>query len=53
MKIIIFSIILVIFSASLPGSDNFVLFDSLDGNGACSQMFYAIFQFCGNPAIDF
>ncbi len=25
---------LVIFSASLSGSDDFVLFDSLDGNGA-------------------
>ncbi len=36
---------LVIFSASLLGSDNFVLFISLDGNGAHSQMFYAIFQF--------
>ncbi len=31
------------FSAGLSGSDNFVL---LDGNGAYSQMFYAIFQFC-------
>ncbi len=29
----------------LPGSDDFVFFDSLDGNGAYSQMFYAIFQF--------
>ncbi len=27
-------VLLVIFSASLPGSDDFVLFDSLDGNGA-------------------
>ncbi len=36
---------LMIFSASLSGSDDFVLFDSLDGNGAYSQMFYAIFQF--------
>ncbi len=45
--------------ASLPWSDDFLLFDSLDGNGAYSQMFYAIFQFCaqvkfatldGNPA---
>ncbi len=27
-------IFLVIFSASLPGSDDFVLFDSLDGNSA-------------------
>ncbi len=45
--IIIFSgfSFLVIFSASLSGSDQFVLFDSLDGNGAYSQMFYAIFQF--------
>ncbi len=46
----------------MPGyqeSGDFVLFDSLDGNIACSQMFYAIFQFCalvkfapldGNPA---
>ncbi len=33
-------------ATALPGSDDFVLFDSLDGNGACSQMFYAIFQFC-------
>ncbi len=48
------------YSASLSESDDFVLFDSLDGNGACSQMFYAIFQFCaqvtfttldGNPFI--
>ncbi len=40
-------------------SADFVLFDSMDGNGAYSQMFYAIFQFCtevkytaldGNPA---
>ncbi len=36
MKIIIVAspIFLVIFSASLSGSDDFVLFDSLDGNGA-------------------
>ncbi len=34
----------MIFSASLSGSDDFVLFDSLDGN--VLQMFYAIFQFC-------
>ncbi len=38
-------IFLVIFSASLSGSDDFVLFDSLDGNCAYSQMFYAISQF--------
>ncbi len=36
----------VIFSASLSGSDDFVLFDSLDGNDAYSQMFYVILQFC-------
>ncbi len=35
-------IFLVIFSASLSGSDDFVLFDSLDGNSAYLQMFYAI-----------
>ncbi len=49
----------MIFSASLLGSDDFVLFVSLDGNGAYSLMFCAIFQFCaivkfatldGNPA---
>ncbi len=45
-----------LFSASLPGSDDFVLFDSSDGNGARLQMFYAIFQvkfatLDGNPAI--
>ncbi len=34
----------MIYSASLSESDDFVLFDSLDGNGAYSQMFYAIFQ---------
>ncbi len=54
------STFLVIYSASLSRSDDFVLFDSLDGNGSYSQMFYAIFQFCaqvkfatldGNPAI--
>ncbi len=39
-------LLFVIFSASLSGSDDFVLFDSPDGNGAYSQMFYAIFQFC-------
>ncbi len=48
----------MIFSGSLSGRD-FVLFDSLDGNDAYSQMFYVIFQFCaqvkfaaldGNPA---
>ncbi len=33
----------VIFSGSLSGSDNFVLFDMLDGNSAYSQMFYATF----------
>ncbi len=43
----------MIFSASLPGSDNFVLFDSLDGNGACSQMFMRYSNFAENPAIDF
>ncbi len=32
----------MLFSASLPGRDDFVLFDSLDWNGACSQMCYAI-----------
>ncbi len=31
-----------LYSASLPGSDDFVLFDSLDWNGARSQMFNAI-----------
>ncbi len=31
----------MIFSASLSGGDYFVLFESLDGNGACSQMFNA------------
>ncbi len=49
----------MIFSAFLSGSDDFFLFDSSDGNGAYSQMFYALFQFCaqvkfatldGNPA---
>ncbi len=30
----LFLVFLVIFSASLSGSDDFVLFDSLDGNGA-------------------
>ncbi len=45
-----------LFSASLPGSDDFVLFDSSDGNGDRLQMFYAIFQvkfatLDGNPAI--
>ncbi len=35
---------LVIFSASYSESDDFVLFDSLDGNGAYLQMFYAIFN---------
>ncbi len=43
MKVIIFSSLILVFywlfSASLPGRDGFVLFDSLDGNGACSQMF--------------
>ncbi len=61
VNIIIFTIILVCFSASLPGTDfDFVLFDSLDGNGVCLHMFYAILQFYayvqfatlkGNPAI--
>ncbi len=34
MKMIIFSgiVFLVIFSASLPGGDDFILFDSSDGN---------------------
>ncbi len=32
----------VIFSSSLSGSDDFVISNSLDGNGAYSQMFYAI-----------
>ncbi len=40
-------------------SDDVVLFDSLDGNGDCSRVFYGIFQFSakvklaaldGNPA---
>ncbi len=35
----------MIFSAGLSGSDDFVLFDSLDGNSAYWQMFYVIFQF--------
>ncbi len=35
-----------IFSASLSGSGNFVLFDSLDGTGVYSQMIYVIFQCC-------
>ncbi len=40
MKMIIFSSVsLVIFSARLSGSDSFVLFDSLDGNAAYSQIF--------------
>ncbi len=52
---------ILIFSASLAGSDDFVLFDSLDGNGAYSQMFYATLEFCaqvkcanlvGNPATE-
>ncbi len=30
---------LVIYSAGLSGSDDFILFDSLDGNGAYLQMF--------------
>ncbi len=34
----------MIFRASLSGSDDFVLFDSLDGNSVYSLMFYAIFQ---------
>lgn len=33
-------------SASLSGSDDFDLCDSLDGIRAYSQMLYAIFQFC-------
>ncbi len=32
----------VIFSASLSGSDDFVISNSLDGNGAYSQLFYEI-----------
>ncbi len=32
----------VIFSSSLSGSDDFVISNSLDGNAAYSQMFYAI-----------
>ncbi len=35
-----------IFSASLSGSGNFVLFDSLDGKRFYSQMFCVIFQCC-------
>ncbi len=38
-------VLLVRFSAGLSGSDDFVLFDSLDGNSAYWQMFYVIFQF--------
>ncbi len=33
----------VIFSDSLSGSEDFVLFDSSGGKGAYSQMFYATF----------
>ncbi len=36
----------VIFSASLSGSDNLFLFDLWDGNGAYLFMFYSIFQIC-------
>ncbi len=64
MKIIIFSGFFSLWYfifASLSGSDDFVLFDLLDGNDAYSQMFYVILQFCaqvkfatldGNQAID-
>ncbi len=40
------ALFLVIFSASLSGSDDFVLFDLSDGNCAYLQMFYATLQFC-------
>ncbi len=52
---------ILIFSACLSGSDDFVFFDSLDGNGAYLQMFYATLEFCaqvkfatldGNPATE-
>ncbi len=42
------ALFLGIFSASLSGSDDFVLFDleTVDGNCAYLQMFYATLQFC-------
>ncbi len=38
-------VFLVIFSAGLSGSDDFDVFDSVDGSRAYLQMFFVIIQF--------
>ncbi len=42
IQLLLLFLVIYRYSASLLESDDFVLFDSLDGNGAYSEMFYAI-----------